>query len=108
MNHSKEVKKLQNQLQEFKAEKEKMLEEKMKQIDEVEMRNKKIKQLHSELSEKAKRILDLEMRLDSSEPSSPISKKTKPATRSMSIEVTNVERNQWRTIKSQSFEMPDL
>ena len=26
----------------------------------------------------------------------------------MSIEVTNIERNQWRTIKSQSFEMPEL
>ena len=92
----------------MKAEKEKMLEEKMKQIEDVEMRNKKIKQLHSELSEKAKRILDLEMRLDSSEPSSPANKKLKSNVRSMSIEVTNVERSQWRTIKSQSFEMPEL
>ena len=43
MNQSKEVKKLQNQIQDLKAEKEKMLEEKMKQIEDVEMRNKKIK-----------------------------------------------------------------
>ena len=100
MNQSKEVKKLQNQIQDLKSEKEKMLEEKMKHIEDVEMRNKKIKQLHSELSEKAKRILDLENRLDSSEPSSPVNKKLKSNIRSMSIEVTNVERNQWRTIKS--------
>ena len=43
MNQSKEVKKLQNQIQDLKSEKEKMLEEKMKHIEDVEMRNKKIK-----------------------------------------------------------------
>ena len=43
MNQSKEVKKLQNQIQDLKGEKEKLLEEKMKQIEDVEMRNKKIK-----------------------------------------------------------------
>ena len=60
------------------------------------------------MSEKANRIHDLENRLDSSEPSSPANKTLKSNIRSMSIEVTNIERNQWRTIKSQSFEMPEL
>ena len=43
MNQNKEVKKLQNQIQDLKTDKEKMLEEKMKHIEDVEMRNKKIK-----------------------------------------------------------------